>query len=352
MKRCAILFLLLCSCLPQTKTASTPKPVGKPAWFPTGDSLTYPSESYLVGVASCGPESRLEDRANCATQKATEQIVLQIKAQVSVAIEREDKQNISVNAAGRVATLESSYQRKGSVEAALSLENVQPTQQSCTTEERCYSLVAIPRSDMAGRLRAKLTNQKDSLSQLLDLPATTDLLTALSRLHRASQLAVEIDSHSYLLSVLERSYSQTNTTLQVEQVRSKLLSSAEACLFSNNPEIATEVVFSEVRSELVSLGFPTVQLATQAQCGTASLWIGLEATLQTRAATGPQAGLQVVELSGKLSLGSSGATLGGAKSLLSRGVAKDTNKARQDAENQLAQMIAQELQLALDEEKP
>ena len=314
-------------------------PEGPPDWFPNGDSERYPPGKYLSAVGACGKEIPLAGRASCAAQNAREQIVLQIKSEVTARRESSKTMTVHSEQGSSEASVSSTFTRGGSAEGSLELEDTPPVDQLCTRENDCYALVVLDREKFVGRLRSKNAEAQAKVASLVSTAQGADLLLALKSLGQAEALAVEMSERSHLISVVSASgITAPSVHSEIAEARLATTSKHSVCLISTLNDVDPESLFAGVRKLLGELGFQKVSIGKGKGCKDDTLRISFEGTVTYRVSK-EISGAQISDIRGHLSVEQGGETVGGTTPVAARGVSRDGTRSKDEAVEQVSKAI-------------
>jgi hypothetical protein len=346
----AVLCAAACSTVRQgalPSDASLRAPSGEPEWFAGGTERVYPEDKYIVGVAACGDGVPASDRPSCAQERALERAVLSVRQRIQVVVARSTTLDQRQTSAGASATLGSRF-AQGSLSAAeLELENVQAREAVCAADGTCYALVAIERADMAARAGRRIERLECELSAALEQAASADVLTAISALDTAEQVAGRVEQQADLVvAVMGPAAAPKSALDRVARARRERLGALSLCLSAKGAEIPSSAVFARARENLAARGFANVVVAGAEGCPASALSIEFAGSLQYRPATVDAT--WCAELRGTLSVSAAQLVLGGGGSLLGRGVARTKELALSDAVDELGDQIDKGVSSILD----
>ncbi len=312
-----------------------------PPWYDSGDISD--SGAYAVGRGACGAEVRTLDRLPCAVQRATEDALLQIRAQVSVVRERTCRlDSVQERADGKTrsqAQSSCSAVLAGRSEATLEVSNVVPRHQGCTADQ-CFAVVALDRAQLAQRIVRSTAAPRTSFEDLLARARQLDLLTSLTLLAQAELLVPLLEPAEDLLITLQPSRTQRSFAQDVVQVRRERLLGVAVCLVSDKgSEPAPERVFASAGVLLSESGIEEVRFGP---CHQGMLLVEYRSATSEapipRASTAA-ADLWTVSYLGRVRVSTSEGLLSREREVAGRGVAQSADTARRDAEDRLARSV-------------
>jgi hypothetical protein len=311
---------------------------GEPDWFTGGSDRYYAQNNYIVGVAACGDDVPASERPSCAEARALERAVLAIRQRISVVVKRSTTVEQTKTSYGASGTVGSRFEQGSMSAAELELENVRAREAVCADDGTCYALVAIERADIAARARRRIESLDPELSMALERAASTDVLTAISALDAAEQVATRMEREADLLVAVMGPAAAPDSPLdRVAQARRARLGALSLCLTASGTDIPSTAVFARARESLASRGFANMVVAGADGCAASALFIEFAGSLEYRPAT--EEATWCAEVRGTLSVSSGQLVLGGGGSVLGRGIARTKERALSDAVDDLGDQV-------------
>jgi hypothetical protein len=283
-------------------------------------------------------------------QKATEEIALSIRARVRA--QRARELELRSQTSGGVTSAESKarYVQSGSSSSELELEGIETIERYCgAPEEPCYALAVLERAAFVARLRRKHDALQQELERLLALAQTPP--NPLENLRAAGQVvpvASNLDDTSSLIAAVGGAGAAPSPALPGAVARrAAAIRRISICFVTSSTELRPNVVFERARAALTGMGISSVAIAAEKSCTSDALAILLDVSWSMR----ENAELRVATIDGSLSLRVGEKTVGGSRGLVGRGLARDADRARRDAEEQLGKAVALALQDALQPDR-
>lgn len=313
---------------------------GLPSWYAANNA--YPAEQYLVGQAACGDEVAKEQRLTCAIARATEEAALTLGARVTAIREQAcrldtlHKKQDGVSESRAQSACRSSLE--GHSEATLELVNASPREHTCDAQH-CYALVVLSRTELASRVENSVAAQRTRFEQLTTRALSVDLLSGLSLLGEAEQLAGPLDQAATQLSALLPTAAsfQSYTARLVQARRARLLHVSVCLQAETEAEPAAEAIFAPATVLLSEQGLDQVRIGSS--CPAAALLIDYtpsEPRAEPAKGSNELAGLWIFRYAGVLRVSSGDGSVARERSVQGRGIARSEQSARRDAEERLA----------------
>jgi hypothetical protein len=310
-----------------------------PGWYRAG-AAPYSADEYVIGRGACGAETAAGERAQCARQRATEDALLQIRAHVTAVRERrcrvESSEHQVEGEQARTAEATCSSEFDGRSEASLDLAHITPREEGCGAEQ-CFALLALSRSELVARIRAGTAAQAQELQQLLVQAHSQDLLSSLSALSRALELAGTLDESEALVSAVAGLGAATRTpSAEVIATRAARLTNVSACLVAESDAAR---VFARTSEWLAQQGVSSVRVG---ECDASSLRIEFTPSTGSEPDARPAQGISdmwTVRYLGTVRVSTGDAQLARERAVEGRGVSRSVDSARADARDRLSAAV-------------
>lgn len=321
--------------------ASTNSNTGAPSWY-LGPPPQYPPTEFIVGVGACAAEVPISARPACASQRAVEQVALQLVADVKAS--REHHEHTGTRRVGGLVetSRQSSVDAEGESRTALQLEDTAPARRTCV-EETCYALVAISRHTLIARARQRGEVARFDAMEHLALARSSRLATALVELERAESAATRFVATTRIARALGGGDDARALTAAVARERAARFEAVTACFSTTSADLPAEAVFDAVRARVVHLGVTRTHLGPD--CGGAEIVLALDA--RARVHESAEKPVWVAEIGGTIRVSfADGSTSSGA-AIDVRAVESDRPRALAAAKQSLAADIVGALDRAL-----
>lgn len=316
---------------------------GLPTWY-APQSAGYPSARYIVGRGACGLEVESTTRAACAADRARQDAILQIRADVRALVERScrletessvgDKRDLSARGEAQCTTNLASRSA-----AHFLLLGATPREQACG-ESKCFALIALSRDELVEQTLQTKAGERAEFEALMARARTVDLLSSLGLLAKARALAGPLDADESLLLAVSPGRLARSFRAEVVRARSEKLGGVKTCLHSDpqgEPDPARVFAFAtQLLSEQGLEG--TLE---DAACTASPLRIDYSASsarVPVPARANTEQALWTISYAGKVRVSSPDGAVR-EREVVGRGVARLVESARREAQDRLAEAV-------------
>lgn len=274
----AVLVVLNTAC--GSSVPTLPSQVGSleaPDWYTAGDHPGFPRQQYLVGVGACSHPFAPAERAECASGRAVEQLVLSVRAEVTVLRQNRCTSKQSGSSGGESASrLDCTSVSEGASSATLGVVDTRPRAVACRRDS-CFALVAVPRSQVVEQLRQKRETLRARRGHLQATAKNADPIGAIQSLREAMAVVAREDELSEVIFAVT-GVSEPMFGPLVQKAITDLLGESRVCLSGAVAEIETSQLLSALSRSLTEFGFPKLSISTPADGCT--IWVRVSGKLE------------------------------------------------------------------------